>query len=160
MEQLEHILGHSLSSMQSSRQTYHLSKDVDSFYEQQDWSSIQDGTHLSVGYDGKGIPIIRSETDRKEESAVVRLSRGQKKGVKKEATISVSSSFTPQPRSKEQLLESLFLVHKKTDKSELRHQWHEHKHIRAFLSDKTKAIEYGIDNLMKRDATAKKPIIV
>jgi hypothetical protein len=146
--------------MQSSRQTYHLSKDVDSFYEQQDWSSIQDGTHLSVGYDGKGIPIIRSETDRKEESAVVRLSRGQKKGVKKEATISVSSSFTPQPRSKEQLLESLFLVHKKTDKSELRHQWHEHKHIRAFLSDKTKAIEYGIDNLMKRDATAKKPIIV
>ena len=160
VEQLEHILGHSLSSMQSSRQTYHLSKDVDSFYEQQDWSSIQDGTHLSVGYDGKGIPIIRSETDRKEESAVVRLSRGQKKGVKKEATISVSSSFTPQPRSKEQLLESLFLVHKKTDKSELRHQWHEHKHIRAFLSDKTKAIEYGIDNLMKRDATAKKPIIV
>jgi len=160
VEQLERILGHQLSGMQSSRQTYHLSKDVDEFYNQQDWSQLQDGTHLSVGYDGKGIPIIRSETDCKVESPAVRLSRGQKKGVKKEATISVSSSFIPQTRSKEQVLDSLFSVQKESKSPQLKHQWHQQKHIRAFLSEKIKAIAYGIDNLMKRDVTGKKPIIV
>jgi len=166
--QLERILGHSFKGMQSSRQTYHLSQQVESYYESQDWSLVNEeeaGSHLNASFDGKGIPIMRSETDRATESVSVRLSKGQKKGVKKEATISVSSSFTPLQRTKEEIISNLFLTKasgnqvEKTAESK-QHQWHENKHIRAFLSAKTKTIDYGIDNLLKRDPTGKKPIVM
>ena len=86
---LEHILGHTLQGMQSSRCTYHLSSEVESFYEQQDQFFDKQSSHLSVGYDGKGVPIIRSETERAQESVATRLSKGQKRDVKREATVSV-----------------------------------------------------------------------
>ena len=34
------------------------------------------------------------------------------------------------------------------------------KHIRAFLSDKKKAMEYGFDNILKRCGEANKKIVV
>lgn len=159
---IERILGQKLQGEQSSRQTYHLSKDVSAYYEAKDWSTQEEGSHLSVGFDGKGVPIIRSETDRAKESVSARLGRGQKKGVKKEATVCVSSSFTPRPRQSKEILDNLFKV--KEDKvatlPKKRHKWHENKHTRAFLSAKEKAINYGLDNVLKRDITEKKPIIV
>ncbi|WKN41456.1 ISKra4 family transposase [Tunicatimonas pelagia] len=159
-EQLERILGHPLRGMQSQRCSYRLCEQVKDFYEQQAWENIEDGTHLSVGFDGKGVPIRRSETQRAEESTAVRLSKGQKKGVKKEATVSLSSSFTPRPRQAQELLESLFCPTHEPQKPDGGHTWHEHKHLRAFLSDKVGAIRYGVENLLRRDASAKKPIIV
>jgi tRNA pseudouridine-54 N-methylase len=151
--------------MQSSRCTYHLSGEVESFYEQQDQCFDKKSTHLSVGYDGKGIPIRRAETERAQESVATRLSKGQKRDVKREATVSVSSCFTAQKRSVEQIIESLFFMaaeqsSPEKDIKQKKHCWHEQKHIRAFLSDKQKAIRYGIDDLLKRDKTASKPIIV
>lgn len=154
---LQRILGHDLSGMQASRRTYALSERVEPFYEQKDWHDQQEGTHLSVGYDGKGIPIICSQA----ESPASRLGKGQKRGVKKEATISVSSSFTARKRTAEQILDSLFSPPQPAKEKEAKpHQWHEHKHTRAFLSDKHKAVSYGIDNLLKRDETGQKPVIV
>lgn len=158
--QLERVLGHHLSGMQSSRQTYHLSKEVAPYYARQEWTGIDDGTHLSVGYDGKGIPIIRSQIGKQKEGPAVRLSKGQKKGIKKEATVSVSSSFTPRSRSKKEILAAFFVTAPGKDGPPPAHQWHDNKHIRAFLSDKPRAIDYGIDNLLSRDATGKKPIVV
>ena len=126
---------------------------------QKDW---QDGPYLSVGYDGKGVPIMRSQTNRAEESVSTRLAKGQKKGVKKEATLSLSSCFTPQKRSVEEILNSLFSpqVSKTVEQKKKKHRWHENKHIRAFLSDKARAICYGIENLLERDETQSKPIVV
>lgn len=159
-EQLERILGHSLCGMQSSRSSYRLCLQVDEFYDQQAWHNLEDGTHLSVGFDGKGVPIRRSETQRAEESVAVRVSKGQKKGVKKEATLSLSSSFTPRPRDAEEVLDSLFSAANNKQKTDEKHTWHEHKHFRAFLSDKLRAIRYGMNNLIARDASGQKPIIV
>ena len=144
---IENILGHELLGEQSSRCTYHLSSEVEAYYEEKDWSDLEDleGSHFSIGFDGKGVPILKSETDRADESIAVRLIRGQKKQVKKEATVSVSSSFTPKTRSKEEIINNLFRIKTqatpgvesdKSDKSDKRHCWHEHKHTRAFLSDK------------------------
>lgn len=163
VNQLERILGHCLWGMQSSRQTYRLSKEVDAYYDEKDWSVQEEtGTHFSVGYDGKGVPIIRSETERAEESVATRLGKGKKRGVKKEATVSVSSSFTAKKRSSEEIIAALF--HKEdffTNRPKREKQeWHEHKHVRAFLSDKVKAIGYGIENILKRDKTNSKPIVV
>lgn len=75
---LERILGHHLHGMQSSRCTYHLPGEVENFYQQKADPYDQDSTHLSVGFDGKGVPIIRSETERAQESVATRLSKGQK----------------------------------------------------------------------------------
>lgn len=107
---VENILGQKLQGEQSSRCTYHLSSKVEEYYEEKDWSELKgsEGSHFSVGFDGKGVPILKSETDRADESVALRLSRGQKKQVKKEATVSVSSSFTPKIRSKEEIINSLF----------------------------------------------------
>ena len=159
---MERILGQKLQGEQSRRQTYHLSKEVETYYEAKEWVSEEKGSHLSVGFDGKGVPIIRSETDRAKESVAARMGRGKKKGVKKEATVSVSSTFSLRPRKSKELLDSLFKV-KTVEQIELpkkRHKWHENKHTRAFLSAKEKAINYGLDNVLKRDASKSKPIIV
>jgi len=162
VKQLERILGHSLWGIQSGRQTSRLSKDVENYYENKNWEEQEEGTHFSLGYDGKGIPIKRSETERAKENPSTRLSKGQKRGVKKEATLSVSSSFTAKKRSVEEIISALF--HKEEvvvlDERRPKHEWHEHKHIRAFLSDKVKAIGYGIDNILERDRTNTKGIVV
>lgn len=165
VKQLERILNLSLSAMQSSRLTYHLSPEVDHFYQTKDWLAIQeeDGTHLSIGFDGKGVPIKRSELDREVESVSVKLSKGQKKNVKKDATVSLSSSFTPKIRIKDDILTSLFTPHHSTamtEKPQCKHQWHEQKHLRAFLSNKQHAINYGFDNVLQRDTTGLKPIVI
>jgi hypothetical protein len=168
--QLEHILGHNLKGMQSSRRTYALAEEVGPFYKQKDWASPclpkqenqkEETTHLSVGYDGKGVPIIRGETERKKENAAVRLSKGQKRGVQKEATVSLSSEFKAKPRGAQDIIDSLFSTVKSQahGKDQPAHSWHENTHVRAFLSDKEKAVNYGMQNLLKRDKTGK-PIIV
>lgn len=158
---LNRILGQDLSAMQSSRRSYALSAEVDPYYESQRCETVDDCSHLSVGFDGKGVPILRSETDRALESVATRLGKGAKRGVKKEATVSVSSSFSPKTRSPEELICSLFKTAPadKVPKTKA-HTWHEHKHIRAFLSDKPRAIQYGIEQVLKRDPTGNKPIIV
>lgn len=165
---LNQILGQKLEAEQSSRCTYHLSEDVENYYDSKDWTKIEDKSCLSAGFDGKGVPILKSETQRVNESVSVRLSRGQKRQVKKEATVSVSSSFRPKKRTKEDIINSLFCVKTIDTKDKTQqlcevketHQWHENKHTRAFLSDKEGAIRYGIDNLLKRDSTQTKPIII
>ena len=149
---LERILGHCLHGMQSSRCTYHLSGQVERFYERQDTAFDAESTHLSVGYDGKGVPIRRCETDRAEQSTGVRLSKGQKRDIKREATVSVSNCFVAQPRSAEQIIDSLFSTAEQ-DVKQPKHYWHKQKHIRAFLSNKSKAISYGIEDILKRDQT-------
>lgn len=167
VSQLERILGHKLHGMQSSRCTNRLSAEVESFYgslrdEQKDWQGPEEDTHLSVGYDGKGVPIKRSQTERAAESVSTRLSKGQNRDVKREATVSVSSSFTPKQRSVDEIVASLFscTTAKQQQPAKDKHVWHGQKHIRAFLSDKHKAIVYGMDNVLKRDRSGRKPIIV
>ena len=156
---IERILGHRLHGMQSGRCTYHLSEQVDSYYEEKAWPEKEQATHWSLGYDGKGVPIRRSEAARCQESTSIRLSKGKNRDIKREATVSVSSSFTARKRSVEQIIESLFSPEPKQDRVSPhregqgeKHCWHADKHIRAFLSDKKQAINYGIENILKREA--------
>lgn len=159
---LNRILGQDLSAMQSSRRTYALSREVSAYYESREVEPISEAhTHLSVGYDGKGIPIRRCETDRAAESPATRLSKGKKKDVKREATLSLSSSFIAKKRDPEEIIEALFTSpsSEDSDNEQRPHSWHEDKHIRAFLSDKPRAIDYGLDQVLRRDPEGKKPII-
>ena len=180
---LNRILGHDFSGMQSKRCSTSVSSEVEAFYDIKAPEQVVAGKHLSVGFDGKGVPMILSELGKTSDSPAIRLSKGQKRGSKKEATVSLSSSFTPMSRSPEQIIDALFkkpsqkvanpagqlseanpvggeeatvLKSKKQDK----HYWHEKKHLRAFLSDKPKAIHYGLNELLSRDSKKNTPIVV
>lgn len=158
---LERILNQKLKSTQSSRRTYDLSESVEKFYENKDWDLEDDGTHLSIGGDGKGVPIINKEKSCSEKSTAARLGKGKRGGIKKEATVTVSSSFTPISRDPEEIINGLFNKVKKGEKQTASrdNKLHQNKHVRAFVGNKRKALEYGIQNLINRDSSGKKPII-
>lgn len=162
-EQLSRILGQNFYASQSKRLSDRLSVGVPAYYEQQDWSDLDqdETTHLSVGFDGKGIPLIRSATERANQSTSTRLGKGKKRGVKKEATLSVSSSFTSKKRGTEEIIAALFSSSvSETSPKPTKHTWHQDKHIRAFLSDKSQAIRYGFEQALARDKSQQKPIVV
>ena len=160
---LERILLQPFEGMQALRVTHHLCQLVDEFYEAQNYDQLaeQDAAYLCLGTDGKGIPIIRSDRDGALMSTAARLGKGKPKGVKKEATVCVSSSFTPRSRDAETLLAALF-KHDKGPCDEFEtgdHKFHVRKHMRAFVANKAGGIEYGVEHLIKRDPSGKKPII-
>ncbi|WP_299466579.1 hypothetical protein, partial [uncultured Microscilla sp.] len=111
---LNRILGHNFSGMQSKRCSARVSSEVDVFYDIEAPEQVATGEHLSVGFDGKGVPMILSELGKTIDSPAIRLSKGQKRGSKKEATVSLSSSFIPMTRNPEQIIDGLFK--KKPDK--------------------------------------------
>lgn len=161
---LGRMLNQDLSAMQASRRTYALSAQVEAYYQQnrdqeQDEEYKADYTHISLGYDGKGIPIRRSQTHRQAESTVTRLAKGKKKEVKKEATLCLSSCFTAKTRTTDQIIGALFNSLSDEHKAPT-HKWHEQKHLRAFLSNKPRAIEYGVDHALNRDQSEKPMIIL
>jgi len=153
---LNRILNQDLSAMQSSRSTYHLSEEVEGFYEDKIWET--EGDYLSLGLDGKGVPVIRSEIGREKHSTSTRVAKGGRRGVKKEATVCVSSSFTARKRDADEIISALFRTEKLKKKTP--HKFHENKHMRAFIANKIKGINYAIDNLIKRDPNGSKPIVV
>lgn len=160
---LERILFQNFEAMQSSRVAHHLCERVEQFYQSQDGAKLaaKDGPYLCLGADGKGVPIIRTDRDGPALSTVARLGKGKPKGIKKEATVCVSSSFVPRSRDAEQLLAALFRskINTQDEAQTGDHQFHLQKHVRAFVANKPRSIEYGIEHLVKRDPSGKKPII-
>ncbi len=159
---LSRILNQELQAMQSSRVTYKLSEGVEHFYELEDWSEKEQAECLSLSIDGKGIRIVAREMNRQAQSTITRLGKGKRKGLKKEATVCVSSSFRARKREAQEIIGALFGQQdsQSTTVKASSHKFHEDKHMRAFLSNKKKAIAYGIDNLIKRDPLGNKPIII
>lgn len=163
---LNRILGQDFSEMQAQRITNKLSEPVEEFYEKEEFSEQdkkEEGAYFAAGFDDKGIPILPSEVNREVDSSGERLGKGQKNGVKKSSTVSVTYSFDPFVRTPETVVSSLF--DKKKDKkveqeaSEPK-DFTENKHIRAFISDKEKAMGYGFDNISKRGGGVDKKIVV
>jgi hypothetical protein len=147
VELINRILGHNILEMQAERISNKLSEEVEVFYEEEALLPQEEGSFFAAGFDDKGVPILPAEVNREIDSGGVRLGKGQKKGVKKSSTVSVTYSFDPNIRTAEEVTASLFKEKKeieiKTDESLEPRQQAKNKHIRAFLSDKKKAMEYG-----------------
>jgi len=157
---LNRILGQKFSEMQSQRITNNLSAEVEEFYEDAILpDKKEEGEYFAAGFDDKGIPILPSEVNREADSSGERLGKGQKNGVKKSSTVSVTYSFDSFVRTPEKVITNLF-DKPKHEKKEREVQAPandtQNKHIRAFLSDKDKSIEYGFDNILKRGGKAPK----
>lgn len=160
---LERILGHTFGAMVAQRGTEALSGQVQAYYEEgKPWPALpEEGGVLCAGFDGKGVPMVLDERGGEADSPAVRLGKGQRRGVKKEATLSVSFSIGRKVRSPQEVADALFRQPPDKRQEPLqRSAWSKNKHMRAFLSARAKAIEYGLDNLLRRDAPAGKPIVL
>lgn len=173
VELLNVVLGLKLNQMQSQRIVDEIGEKVDGYYEEKPAPVPEnEGSCLCLQADGKGVRIVESERNldapKDVRSEGQRLMKGQKRGVKKVATVSLSFSFDPEVRTPEEMLKSL---HKKWDareQAEFRERVKaagekpraaKNTHKRAFLGDQRKAIRYAITDLQKRDPEKKKDII-
>jgi len=162
---LNSLLGLNLSGTQSKRIVGDLAPIVDNYYEEQiDFKKTieTDGSCLAFGNDGKGVPIIKSEREVMDTGQEARLMKGKKRGVKKEATVSVSFSFNPRKRNSEDILRGLFREKGKQgipEKDEKDRRISLNVHKRAFMCAQKKGINYGVENLLKRNPKKEKKII-
>lgn len=122
----------------------------------------QEGSFLAFGNDGKGVPIVKRERASVPTGEEARLMKGQKRGIKKQATVSVSFSFEPRIRESEDILRGLFREStskkdKSKDEKERRYSLNVHK--RAFMCNQKKGIDYSVQNLLDRNPKRDKPII-
>jgi len=170
VELLNEILGLNLNGVQSKYHSNELGKQVDDFYDAQAVVEVATDNYLCVEWDGKGVPIIKEAQADSKTSVVARLKKGQKRGVKKMATVSVVSDFKPKIRSKDSIIRGLFkspLTPLERKKKELalevvhspNNNWHEHIHRRAFLAQQDEAIDYGLGLAKKRMQGKDVPIV-
>ena len=138
---------------------------VDDFYEDKtdlaDMLEIE-GSVLAFGNDGKGVPIIMSERDQIKTGDEARLMKGKKRGVKKQATVSVSFSFNPRVRNSEDILRGLFREESQNEgeiKDEKDRRISKNVHKRAFMCNQKKGINYAVQNLTKRNPEKDKKVV-
>ncbi len=165
---LNELLGLGLSGKSSERNTGRLGDHVEEFYDLNSYQEEEEGSHFMAGYDGKGVskkkPVSAQRGNPKE-----RLSRGEKRGIKQMATVSVTASFTPNQKTSESIIRGLMGVdqsdsqqYKQENKSsnDTDNRMYKNIHRRGFLADQQKAIEYGIIDLKARMTNPKSRFIV
>ena len=147
-----------LSGKSSERNSNRLGALVDAFYEQQPKDEEYGEKCFSASFDGKGVPKIKKKKEL-DGNPKKHLGKGEKKGTKQMATVSVTSCFVPKTRSKRSIIAGLMgsslskvLPDKQGQKDAKKNdnRWHEKIHRRAFLNDQAKAITYGLDDIRVR----------
>ncbi|GEM_PF-1571558 len=167
------ILDIGTNGTQSKVHCNKLGEGVDNFYSQTELPLVSKGDYICLEWDGRGVPIIKEEREELGDelsatSVVGRLKRGQKRGIKKTATVSVVSSFTPKKRAKDSIIRGLFktpLTPLEEEKNQLevahkREKWHKDIHRRAFLGSQENSINYGVQRAKKLCDNQKVPFVV
>jgi hypothetical protein len=107
---------------------------VKGFYRQKERFPVREEASILVAQaDGKGIPMVRSETT----NAKVRLGKGDKKSRKKEAVAIAVYTIDPYPRTPQDIVDALF----KKDTPRLERPTPCHKQIFGSLDGKDAAIK-------------------
>jgi len=151
---LNKLLGLNLSGKMSERNVSHLGSYVDSYYTQNPVAISISPVCFSASFDGKGVPKIKNAIAKKG-NPKSRLGKGEKRGTKEMATVSVISSFTPKNQCVSNIISTLMgdnNIEKKVVESKEKNdnKWHKDVHRRAFLANQNKAIDYGINNIKDR----------
>jgi hypothetical protein len=179
---LNRLLDLKISAKHSERNMSKLGCLADAFYADIPIEKESEPVCFSASFDGKGVPKIKEKIEKKTSKKVAtaksdkdvspsstadnpkkRLGKGEKRNVMQMATVSVTSSFTPKARSKENIIKSLIYSPlskvKEVEKEESKdytetrtndNRWHQGIHRRAFLADQHKAVDYGIKNIRDR----------
>jgi hypothetical protein len=175
VDQFNEIFDFSFFAELPPRQGLPIANYVEPFYEQVDPPSPdQEGSHIALSGDGKGVRIRRSERAgaQEEPSAKPRRGKGEKPGLKKEAVVVTDYSFTPHAREAEDIVKGLLKQftqeEKEQAKQERQHRREEglseprkpqNKHVFATLAGKQAAFGHLLDHVEKRDPRGQKPLI-
>lgn len=169
---INEILGLRFSGHDAKTNCKGLSAHVNAYYDKYFLSSAREASIHVIGFDGKGVPIILDEMPKDERP---RLGKGEKRGRKKMATVSVNATISPKVRTAQDIINALFRKmnankdadtspkpnkHNNTAPLAIANQadsspkWYDNIHRRAFLSNQEKAIEYGVKRLKKQVGTS------
>lgn len=166
VKMLNELLPLNLQGTQSQRIVGDLAPFVDKYYDQRIVLTKEEeasaGSILAFGNDGKGVPIVKRERQGQEIGDKARLMKGKKRGVKKQATVSVSFSFDPRIRDSEDVLRGLFrepTPEGVEEKDEKDRRFSKNVHKRAFMSDQKKGIDYAVKDMARRDPEKEKLVI-
>ena len=162
---LNKILGLSIKGMQVLRINDSIHEHIGDFYTKE--NSIQSfSPDLTIdkwactSFDGKGIPIRAEEVDRLIESSGDRLGRGQKKGIKKEVTVTANFLSEKRERTPESVLQSFFSVEKQEENPVKNTKEKMQKHLRGFLCNQKDAVKYGLERLIETVDESQKIIVL
>lgn len=159
MSLLNKLLGFELEVSHANRVATDLGEKVEQYYAQRPAlkKGAEEGEYLAIGFDGKGVPIVKYDREEQKDGQGGRLMKGQKRGVKKEATVALSFSFNPVKRTAEDVLKGLFKERSSSRKKDKRISINVHK--RAFMCAQKETIEYGVKHALKRNPDKDKRII-
>lgn len=151
---LNQLLGLKLTDPASERNVERLGNHVDGFYDAQPVDPVPDNACFCASFDGKGVPKIKPRNPDTSQR-FDRLGKGQKRGIKQMATVSVMSWFEPRKRDKASIIRGLMGWYDAKKKDQRKDQtndnrWHQAIHRRAFLADQDKAIDYGMAYIKAR----------
>jgi len=127
------LLGLNLSELVLETSVAEHSQSVKAYYHQKaSFPSIEEGPILVAQADGKGVPMVRHETETK-----ARRGKGDKKTEKKEAIATAVYTIEPYPRTPQEVLNALFQKGEPASKRPTP----QHKQIFASLKGKEQAIK-------------------
>jgi hypothetical protein len=146
LQVLRRLLGLEVSTRLLAEQVGEDGPEVEAFYAQQaPPEPVEEAALLIVQADGKGVPILRPSTT----PSPVRLSKGQKHGGKKEATLTGVSTIAPLVRTPEAVVESLFSP--TTMPRETERAGPQHKRLGATLAGKEAALREAARQVAQRE---------
>jgi len=127
------------------------SVDFDAFYEQRHgWQCAGKGLILVAAIDCKGIPMVKGELAEK----AVRLRKGQKRQKKRMATVAAVFFQTPEPRTPEEVVQSLFAPAEpacKIARGQERSRPHDKRIWASLAAGKTAFITGARGEMLRRD---------
>ena len=133
--------------------------DYDSYYEQKTApKEKEEGEIQVVSFDGKGVPMIKSEAAKIQ----AKLGKGEKKQKKKEALVGVSYTVNRNERSAEEMAVNIVYPEKENEeKKETKKP--KAKNIRRMASVKRSKVEVMKEikkDVEKRDPTRERPLVI
>jgi len=153
---LRRLLGLALSTRTLQEQVAEDAPAVEAFYARQAPPPPgEEAAILVVQADGKGVPILRPLTAAAGTPAPLRLGKGQKRGGKKEATLTAVYTIAPAVRTPEEVVESLFRAPSTErgagDAEREAREGPRHKRLWATLAGKDAALDEAAAHVARRD---------
>jgi len=149
---------------------------VDRFYKEVKNYDKPECPVIAVAMDCKGIPMVpaeRSEINGQKQAKVRREKGDKRKGLRRDAVVTTHFTFSPSPRTPQDLLKALMKQHTVEEKQEYKRQKKErkgngeieprepiNKQVHAAMDGKISAFERLADQIYRRNTSEDKKIIV
>jgi hypothetical protein len=141
------------------------SKNTMKYYKEEATLLEKEGATIIVSADCKGVAMISKERPDKPKEVVVRRGKGsKKKGLRKDAVVTTDYSINPDPRTPEDVIESLMNVN--SDKKPINNKKKKNKErpknkiVVATMNGKEQAFQDLADRIKARDPTEQIPLFL